>query len=86
MNYQRGIFKIVKTMNTKIEFVAPVPVPVESIKIGSFVQRTLNAKITYVRGSYCREAKKYALQDCDDMSREIYVKKGTKLFTDMFSA
>lgn len=55
-------------------------VAVESIRAGEFVRRKVDAKKTYQRGLYNAFEKKYALLDCDDMNREIFVKKGTKLF------
>lgn len=54
---------------------------VEKIKIGDFVKRKPNAKKTFTRGEYCRESKKYTLNDCEDISNCIYVKKGTLLVT-----
>lgn len=35
---------------------------------------------TYQRGEYDPSAKRYSLVDCDDANREVFVKKGTKLF------
>lgn len=52
--------------------------PVEKIKKGEFVKRKPDAKKTYTRGDYDREYG-YQLDDYDDISRCIYVKKGTKL-------
>lgn len=60
--------------------------PVEQIKRGQFV-RKLNKDgseqaRTYMRGDYCKATKRYALTDCEDVSREVYVKRGTVLATD----
>lgn len=55
-------------------------VPVESIKKGEYVRRKADANKTYVRGSYDPSTKRYSLEDADDMNREVWVKKGTKLF------
>lgn len=54
---------------------------VEKIKIGDFVKRKPNAKKTFTRGEYCKENKKYTLNDYSDISNCIYVKKGTLLVT-----
>jgi len=55
---------------------------VESIKKGVLVKRTPTAKKTFLRGDYIRESKRYELQDYDDISNFIYVKKGTVLHLD----
>lgn len=55
---------------------------VEDIQKGEFVIRSMNAKKVYTRGSYCRENGKYELNDVSDISRFIYVNKGTILITD----
>ena len=52
---------------------------VESIKQGEFVKRTETASKVYIRGSYDQATKRYSLTDSDDISREIFVKKGTSL-------
>lgn len=53
---------------------------VELITRGEFVRRKEGAKKTYQRCGYDRKAKAYCLLDCDDQSREIFVKPGTQLF------
>jgi len=53
---------------------------VELITRGEYVRRKEGAAKTYQRCGYDRRTKKYCLLDCDDQSREIYVKPGTKLF------
>jgi hypothetical protein len=55
---------------------------VENIKKGTLIKRTATAKKTFLRGDYNRESKRYELQDYDDISAFIYVKKGTILFLD----
>lgn len=55
-------------------------VAVESIKRGEFVRRKPDATKTYTRGEYDASSKRYSLVDCDDANREVWVKKGTKLF------
>lgn len=35
---------------------------------------------TFKRAKYDNSTKRFALDDCDDISREVFVKKGTKLF------
>jgi hypothetical protein len=54
---------------------------VEQIKAGQYVRRTQRASKTYVRGQYDRSTGRYSLIDCDDINREIFVRKGTPLFT-----
>lgn len=53
---------------------------VESIKRGEYVRRKADATKTYVRGAYDPTSKRYSLEDFDDIGREIFVPKGTKLF------
>jgi hypothetical protein len=56
---------------------------VELIKKGEFVRRISASGIpqskTYKRGDYDRASKRYSLVDCDDVCREVFVKRGTKL-------
>jgi hypothetical protein len=52
---------------------------VEDIKLGEYVKRKADAKKVYRRGCYDAAIKRYALTDCEDINREVYVKKGTKL-------
>ena len=56
---------------------------VQNIKRGEFVKR-LNAdgtaqSKTYQRSYYDAESQRYALDDVDDTSRQVFVRKGTKL-------
>ena len=56
---------------------------VQNIKRGEFVRR-LNADGTaqskvYARSYYDADTKRYALDDVDDTSRQVFVRKGTKL-------
>lgn len=53
---------------------------VETIKRGEFVRRKADAVKTYQRGEYDKSSKTYSLVDCDDMNREVFVKRGTVLF------
>lgn len=59
---------------------APKSAPVETLPIGEYVKILPGAKNTYKRGEYDRNQKRYALLDCDDISRVRYVKKGKVLF------
>ena len=52
---------------------------VETIKQGELVKRTETASKVYIRGSYDQASKRYSLTDADDISREVFVKKGTAL-------
>ena len=56
---------------------------VQNIKRGEYVKR-LNAdgtaqSKTYQRSYYDADTKRYALEDVDDTSRQVFVRKGTKL-------
>ena len=56
---------------------------VQNIKRGEYVKR-LNADGTaqskvYARSYYDAESQRYALDDVDDASRQVFVRKGTKL-------
>lgn len=55
-------------------------VAVELIKRGEFVRRKEGAKKVYMRTGYDQATKRYALVDCDDLNKEIFIKKGAKLF------
>ena len=52
---------------------------VQSIKVGEYVKRQADAKKVYQRGAYDASTKTYSLNDVDDISREIRVKKNTVL-------
>lgn len=60
--------------------------PVEHIKRGEFVRKVnkdgSEQARTYQRGDYCPSTKRFALIDCDNVSREVYVKRGTILSTE----
>ena len=56
---------------------------VQNIKRGEYVKR-LNAdgtaqSKTYQRSYYDADTKRYVLDDVDDTSRQVFVRKGTKL-------
>ena len=53
---------------------------VEAIPKGEYVKRNVEAGKVYIRGEYDRATKRYSLVDVDDHCREVWVKKGTKLF------
>ena len=53
---------------------------VEDIKLGEYVKRKADATKVYRRGGFDRATKRFALVDCDDINREIWVKRGTILF------
>ena len=52
-------------------------VKIENVKKGDFVRRKADAKTTYTAGGYCR---RYILDDWADISRSVYIKKGTEVF------
>ena len=47
--------------------------PLKDVPRGEFVRRKLDAKKTYTRGDYDRASRTYALDDCDDISRAVYL-------------
>lgn len=56
---------------------------VQNIKRGEFVRRlnkdgTAQSKV-YQRSYYDAESQRYALDDVDDTSRQVFVRKGTRL-------
>lgn len=55
---------------------------IENVKKGDFVRRKADAKTTFMAGGYCRFERRYILDDWNDISRCIYVKKGTEVFID----
>lgn len=65
-------------------FQAECPAPpetraVEELPRGEFVKRTADANKVYQRGEYDRSTGKYSLIDCEDVNREVWVKRGTQL-------
>ena len=54
----------------------------KDISKGEFVRRKSDSKKTYTRGDYDRSHKVYSLNDEDDISREIYVKRHIMLWVD----
>lgn len=55
-------------------------IQIKDVKKGDFVKRKPGAEKVYRRGEYDREAKKYALGDWDDISREILLKGDTLVY------
>ena len=53
---------------------------IEDLKKGEFFKRKPDANKTFTREEYCRYEKKYVGGDWDDISRECYFKKGTKVW------
>jgi hypothetical protein len=53
---------------------------VEDLPLGEYVKRKADASKVYIRSSYDRSTKTYELMDYGDVSRSIYVKRGTVLF------
>lgn len=56
---------------------------VEDVARGDYVRKVtkdgLPLNKVYQRGTFDRTTKRYSLIDCDDVNRELFVKKGTKL-------
>lgn len=55
-------------------------VKIEATKPGEFIRRKPDAKTTFKRGAYDRGSKSYSAQDCDDINREIFIKRGTIVY------
>ena len=53
---------------------------VQELPLGEFVKRKEDSAKVYRRGPYDRQLHRFQLDDMDDISRAIYVKKGTPLF------
>jgi hypothetical protein len=53
---------------------------IEATKLGEYVKTKADSSKVYKRGHYDRASKSYSLQDCDDMNREIFVKRGRTVF------
>lgn len=47
---------------------------IRTVAKGEYVKRKPDAAKVYKRGEYCRVSKKYALIDCDDINRIVYLK------------
>ena len=52
-------------------------IEIEKVKKGEFLKRKPNAKKTYVRGNYDFSYSRYRIDDCDDISRDMLLPKGT---------
>ncbi len=53
---------------------------VQELPLGEFVKRKADSSKVYRRAEYDRSLGRYQLDDCEDCSRAIYVKRGTPLF------
>ena len=58
------------------------PVLLGQVAKNEFVRRNETTQKTYTRGEYNRSLKKYALNDCDDISRCIYVAANKIVYID----
>jgi len=56
------------------------PQPVRAVKLGEYVRRKADSAKTYRRGPCDAASKRFSLIDCDDTSREVFVKGGTMVF------
>ena len=55
-------------------------VPIETVKKGTYVKKKADSKKFYKAAGFDNSSKKYLLDDEDDISRQISVKKGTMVF------
>lgn len=65
---------------THKEYTSEQFVKIEDCKEGEYIKRKADAKKVYQRGAYDRTTKSYSLIDCDDINREVFVKRGTLVF------
>jgi len=52
-------------------------IQVKNVSQGEFVRRKLDSKVTFTRGEYNRSFKRYCLDDWEDISRQIMLKRST---------
>jgi hypothetical protein len=57
-------------------------VKIEECKKGEYIKRKPEAKTVFKREHYDAATKSYCLSDCDDMNREIFLKRGTIVYID----
>jgi len=55
---------------------------IKAVAEGKFLRRKADSKKTYVRGKYDRSEKRYECHDWDDISRSMYLKGDTVVFTE----
>jgi|TARA_R110002020_G_scaffold214207_3_gene421189 hypothetical protein len=56
------------------------PVLIQNVKPSDFIKRKPDAKKVYNRGKYDRTTKSYSCSDWDDLSREIFIKRGKTVY------
>ncbi len=69
-------------MKSYLSIIPAEGLPVEKVK-GQYCCRKIGGKLSrkvYIAQGYCRFSKKYILADTEDISRAIYLKKGTLVF------
>ncbi len=52
-------------------------IEIEKVKKGEFLKRKPDAQKTYTRGDYDRTYGRYRIDDWDDISRDMLIRKGT---------
>jgi len=65
-------------------------IKLKDVRRGDFVRRKRDSQTTFIRGSYIRDLNwvtgkpynQYALEDAEDMCREIFLKGSTIVFID----
>ena len=72
--------KSAKKFDTVIDIGSFLWEVVDKIKRGDYVKRKPDAKKVYKHAGYDKSSKTYRLDDEDDISRDIGVKAGTKLW------
>ena len=55
-------------------------IKIEDVKKGDFIRRKPEAQTTFTAGGYCRFERRYILDDWDDISRCVYLKRGTEVY------
>jgi hypothetical protein len=57
-------------------------IKIENVQRGDFIRRKPDAKTTFTSAGYCRYTMRYQLDDWNDISRCVYLKKGTEVLVD----
>lgn len=57
-------------------------IKIESAKKGQVIQRKQDSRKLYIYAGYCRLNKAYQIDDMDDISRCMYLRKGVLVWVD----
>ena len=51
-----------------------------NVKPGEYIKRTAEAKAVYIKGAYNKSSKSFSCTDCEDISREVFIKADKQVF------